>query len=1021
VKQLFIFTICSTINLAIAQQSNHLVVQAYDELVNTQVETYSQALRKTVYYDIDFNYPEIKINNIKSKRTTYEIHDTVTPELNVFPGKLSQGYHTVSNVKGELLAFVFNNILFNQNGDSLDYITQYGGKKGISSFVKNNDTFVLFYIGSKIEKNASSFEQELYFRTGQFNSPYSNDSFFLFEATYVGNKRVSKKRIKGFAKFGDPTLLQSNVVVFTRKNKETRLQFVWDKYLYDVNISKKFEISMVNILKENYINRNRKGNKIWFEYSTADAMPTELVVSPSGHWTVFNWAYSHFDTRTSSNTFSITKVFLIDNEKNLNVIEIMKDSGNTEINDFTGWKSATFTKNDSIIIIPETKTKIVPSPVFNCQFVYGIWEIIISGSSLKKTYCNIQIDPAYKPDNETRPKLKDFILAPNGKNYVFIEKCLNVKNAVGDSTLFRKFFIAELKKNGANFIVLNPLGVLEGVNIGNKTLRNQGIDKIYFPTTPTPYHYINFTNKSICNDLTHEFTNETDTNWFDHFQWFWGDGDSTKSVKSQTKIRHQYSKPGKYKVLLKSITADGGWVWYSDSVEILPEPIAKYHTKNTVGCQWIAVEFSDSSILQKKSHTWKWDFGDGTDTSLTSPGNIMPKNKSIKHTYTTSGKFNVQLQVSDGRCVDTFKATQNISILPAPRPGIAIDKTTGCSPLNVEFGRLFTDPTDSTVYHFKPSLVPNNRFDQAINKVLIQQSGKFILYQKLYGPSGCITQDSVPLKITPGIAAGNKPQLKRSTVLNNTTIRTEWKPVPYAKNYQVYRNGQLHAVVNDTMFMDYLSAEIDQSHTYEIQAKDSCDNLGGLKSNIGKTIFLKVTEVEPASKSDFPTALLTWTPYEDWTTNGGVKRHESFGTYDIETSNWQPLNNQKDTQFSDKDFVQPKKFQKCYIVKAQSSDLAYESQSNSYCLGYQVTLFAPSAFTPNGDGLNDEFEIFNYGFDHFTLSIFNSWGQKIHEQEGSSAIWKPAVDIPQGVYVYTVKASRENKEYTFSSTVTLLK
>lgn len=778
---------------------------------------------------------------------------------------------------------------------------------------------------------------------------------------------------------------------------------------------------MVNILKENYINRNRKGNKIWFEYSTADGMPTELVVSPLGHWTVFNWAYSHFDTITSSYPFSITKVCLIDNEKNLNVMEIMKDSGNIEINDFTGWKSAMFTKNDSIFIIPETKTKIIPSPVFHCQFVYGIWEIIITGSSFKKTYCNIQIDPAYNPDNATRPKLKDFILAPNGKNYVFIEKCLMVKNASGDSTFFRKFFIAEFKKNGIDFVVLNPLGVLEGVNIGNAIIRNYGIDKIYFPTTPTPYHHINFKYKSLCNDLTHEFTNETDTNWFDHFWWFWGDGDSTKSVKSQTKIRHKYSKPGKYKVLLKSITADGGWVWYSDSIEVLPEPIAKYHTKNTVGCQWIAVEFSDSSILQKKSHTWKWDFGDGTDTSLTSPGNIMPKNKSIKHTYTTSGKFNVQLQVSDGRCVDTFKAIQNISILPAPRPGLAIDKTTGCSPLNVEFGRLFTDPTDSTVYHFKPSLVPNNRFDQAINKVLIQQFGRFTLYQKLYGPSGCITQDSVKLAITPGITAGYKPQLKRSTVINNTTTLTEWKPVPYAKSYQVYRNGQLYAVVNDTIFKDYLTAEIDQSHTYEIQAKDSCDNLGGLKSNIGKTIFLKVTEVEPASKSHFPTALLTWTPYEDWTTNGGVKRHESFGTYDIDTSNWQPLNNQKDTQFSDKDFVQPKKFQKCYIVKAQSSDLAYESQSNSYCLGYQATLFAPSAFTPNGDGLNDEFEIFNYGFDHFTLSIFNSWGQKIYEQEGSSAIWKPAVDIPQGVYVYTVKASRENKEYTFSSTVTLLK
>ncbi len=1020
-KQLFFLLFYSLINFVIAQQSNHLVVQAYYEQLNTQIETYSQAETKTIYYDIDFNYPDIKINKIKSKRIKYEIRDTSSPELIVFQGKLSQGYHTVSNNKGELLAFVFNNILFNQNGDSLDYITQYGGKKGISSFIKSTDTFVLYYIGSKVEKNASSFEQELYSRLGQFNSPYSNDSFFLFEATYLGNKRLSKKRIKGFAKFGDPTLLQSNVVVFTSKNKETRLQFVWDKYLYDVNISKNYEISKVNIIRENYINRNRKGNKIWFEYCTPDGMPTELVVSPTGHWTVFNWAYTHFDSRTSSYTYTITKVSLIDNERNLNLIEIMKDSGNMEIQDFRGWKNALFTKNDSIFFIPETKTKIVPSPVFNCKFIYGIWEIIISGSILKKTYCTIQIDSAYKPDGEGRP-YKDFILAPNGKNYVFIDKCLKVETAIGDSTFFRKFFIAELKKKGANFIVINPLVVvLEGVNIGNTILRNQEIDKIYFPATPTPYHYINFTNKSLCNDLTHEFTNETDTNWFDHFIWFWGDGDSTKSVKSQTKIRHQYSKPGKYKIQLKSITADGGWVWYSDSIEVLPEPIAKFGTKNTIGCQWIAVSFADSSLLQNKVHTWRWNFGDGTDTIIGSTNNIMPKNKSIKHTYTTSGKFNVQLQVSDGRCTDTFNAIQNISILPAPRPGIAIDKTTGCTPLEVQFGRIYSDLTDSTIYHFKPALVPINRFSSATNKTIMLQSGPFTLIQKLYGPSGCITKDSVQMNITPGIPVGYPPEVKRSTVINNKTTLTEWKPVPHAKYYQVYRNGLIHDVVSDTIFRDYLTSEMHQSYTYEIRAKDSCDNFGGNKSNIGKTIYLNVKEVEPLIKSNFATALLTWTPYEDWSLNGSVKGYECLGTYDMETANWQPLTNINDTQFNDKNFIQPKKFEKCFVVKARSGNQAYESQSNSYCLPYQATLFAPSAFTPNGDGLNDEFNIFNYGFDKFTLTIFNSWGQKLFEQNNSEGTWKPEKDVPQGVYVYYVKAYRKGVEYTFSNTVTLLR
>jgi gliding motility-associated-like protein len=1003
----FIFILLSVIcGVANAQQSNHWVVQGYQEIIDTSlIFSNLDTLKKINYFDIDLNSPEIKVHKLSSNRIKYNYYGTPPTASTV---KISQGYQTISNSKGHLLAYVFNNVLHNNKGDSIDYLTQYGCKRGVASQISISDTFTLYYIQSKTEYNATSFESQ-YYNTNEPWQPlykFHNDSFFLMEVKYFDNKRIGKKRISDFAKWGDINMLESNVVFFIDQFKEFRVQFVWDKFLYDVNVSRNNQTLSTQII---FQNTNEQIKMRWYDFSESGShTPSELTVSPSGRWTVFNWYYSKFIN--NSYKYSISKAILITNN-NLKVSQIVSDSGDNEKRPFLFWKNAVFTNNDSTFLL-------YTGQVENIRVKWKVLEVSIQGNNIGKSYFDILVDPSFTT-GWIYNTITDFCLAPNGNNYAFFHRYSPRYLSNGQIRWILDFGLAKFVKNQTYYTITNPILVLQGFN--SESYEASGQDKIFFPATPTPYHYINFKYKSLCNDLNHEFTNETDTNWFNHFLWFWGDGDSTKSVKSQTKIRHKYSKPGKYKVLLKSITADGGWVWYSDSIEVLPEPIAKYYTKNTVGCQWIAVEFSDSSILQKKSHTWKWDFGDGTDTSLTSPGNIMPKNKSIKHTYTTSGKFNVQLQVSDGRCIDTFNAIQNISILPAPRPGIAIDKTTGCSPLNIAFGRLHTDPTDSTVYHFKPSLVPNNRFDQAINKVLIQQSGRFTLFQKLYGPSGCITQDSVKLAITPGIAPGYKPQLKRSTVINNTTTLTEWKPVPYAKSYQVYRNGQLHAVVNDTFFKDYLSAEIDQSHTYELQAKDSCDNLGGLKSNIGKTIFLKVTEVEPASKSDFPTALLTWSPYEDWTTNGGVKRHESFGTYDIETSNWQPLNNQKDTQFSDKDFVQPKKFQKCYIVKAQSSDIAYESQSNSFCLGYQATLFAPSAFTPNGDGLNDEFEIFNYGFDHFTLTIFNSWGQKIYEQEGSNAIWKPAADMPLGVYVYTIKASRENKEYTFSSTVTLLK
>ena len=1011
-KSFIIILLSCALNFCYAQQSNHWVVQGYMEIVDTSISWSNlDTLKKTNYFDIDLNSPEIKVNKLKSNRIKFNYYGT-PPNASYF--KISQGYQTISNIKGQLLAYVFNNILYNNKGDSIDYLSQYGGKRGIASFIGSSDTFTLYYIQSKTEHNATSFESQ-YFNTNEPNKPqykFYNDSFFLMEVKYFQNMRVSKKRISEFAKWGDINLLQSNVLFFQDEFKEFRLQFVWDKFLYNVNVSRNYQTESKQIV----IYDNSESTQMkWYDFESGAFTPSELAVSPSGKWTIFNWYYSKFIN--NSYKYSISKAILITNN-NLKTIEIISDSGSIEIGQFSFWKNAIFTKHDSTFFLQTGQ-------FLNMKVTWKILEATIQGNKINKTYYQIKLPPKYSTvENFGWPyhSIRDLCLAPNGYNYAIITRYSPKYLNNNQIHWVLSYDLAKFVKVQSFYTTIEPIPIITGYN--NQMNWGPGSvagENIFFPATPTPYHYINFTNKSLCIDLTHEFTNETDTNWFDHFWWFWGDGDSTKSVKSQNNIQHQYSKPGKYKVQLKSITADGGWVWYSDSVDILPEPVAKYHTKNTIGCQWIAVTFADSSILQNKAHTWHWDFGDGTDTSIVSLNNIMPTDKSIKHTYTTSGKFNVQLQVSDGRCTDTFNAIQDISILPAPRPGIAIDKTTGCTPLQVEFGRIYSDLTDSTIYHFKPSLLPINRFDQAFNKFLIQQFGTFTLFQKLFGPSGCITQDSVMIKITPGIPVGYRPELKRSTVINNRTTLTEWKPVPHAKSYEVFQNGQLHAVISDTTFTDHLTSEMDQSYTYQIQAKDSCGKLGGNKSNIGKTIYLNVKEIKPLIKSNFATALLTWTPYEDWSSNGGVNGYECLGTYDLETTNWQPLNFQNDTQFNDNNFIQPKKFEKCFVIKAQSGNLQLESQSNRFCMAYQATFFAPNAFTPNGDGLNDQFEIFNYGFDKFTLTIFNSWGQKLFEQTNSEGTWNPEKDVPQGVYVYYVKAYRKGVEFTFSSTVTLLR
>lgn len=68
----------------------------------------------------------------------------------------------------------------------------------------------------------------------------------------------------------------------------------------------------------------------------------------------------------------------------------------------------------------------------------------------------------------------------------------------------------------------------------------------------------------------------------------------------------------------------------------------------------------------------------------------------------------------------------------------------------------------------------------------------------------------------------------------------------------------------------------------------------------------------------------------------------------------------------------------------------------------------PNVFSPNGDGLNDEYTIANLEFvDSFTLSIYNRWGRLLFETSDPTITWKGEGDgnseATQGVYFMVLK------------------
>ena len=83
-----------------------------------------------------------------------------------------------------------------------------------------------------------------------------------------------------------------------------------------------------------------------------------------------------------------------------------------------------------------------------------------------------------------------------------------------------------------------------------------------------------------------------------------------------------------------------------------------------------------------------------------------------------------------------------------------------------------------------------------------------------------------------------------------------------------------------------------------------------------------------------------------------------------------------------------------------------DSFSVKICVLDTVTLFIPTAFTPNDDGSNDVFRIESGSISKINLQIFNRWGEKVFETDDPGKGWDGFYQgklCPTDYFVYVVK------------------
>ena len=87
--------------------------------------------------------------------------------------------------------------------------------------------------------------------------------------------------------------------------------------------------------------------------------------------------------------------------------------------------------------------------------------------------------------------------------------------------------------------------------------------------------------------------------------------------------------------------------------------------------------------------------------------------------------------------------------------------------------------------------------------------------------------------------------------------------------------------------------------------------------------------------------------------------------------------------------------------------------------------YLPNAFSPNGDGVNDEWYIFGEGIKSISMFIYDRWGEKVFENNNALRGWNGyfnGVLLNPGVYAYFVEVEYlDNLKETYQGSVSLIR
>ena len=97
-----------------------------------------------------------------------------------------------------------------------------------------------------------------------------------------------------------------------------------------------------------------------------------------------------------------------------------------------------------------------------------------------------------------------------------------------------------------------------------------------------------------------------------------------------------------------------------------------------------------------------------------------------------------------------------------------------------------------------------------------------------------------------------------------------------------------------------------------------------------------------------------------------------------------------------------------YLVKLIASNGRCECRDSLHIKVLESFISVPNAFTPNGDGLNDEFRVAYKSIERYSIIIQNRWGRTVYTSKDPGKGWDGTINgrpAAEGTYYYVIIAT----------------